>query len=135
MVGIVTLYFAILQTPIASLVPTLPTQPSPDQLDILIDPSLRFSTSWTWMASVVKGSLPALPPTAGLIAAWISLIGAEARRVWGPGQVAKIFEAIKREGVDGGKIKGDGEAARQKLGIDLDKAGNLQVSKARDWET
>lgn len=44
--GILALYFAILQSSLSALVPTLPAPPTPDQLAALIPPVLRLLAAW-----------------------------------------------------------------------------------------
>ena len=133
MVGITTLYFAILQTSLSSLVPTLPGPPTPDQLATLVVPPFRAPAAWSWLAQALRDPLASSPPVASMITSWIDIVGAEALRVWGRGQVGKVFQVIM-EGVQGDRIKGDSEAARQKLGLVLESVGRLEYPKGRDWE-
>ncbi|WVF69645.1 hypothetical protein IAT40_004424 [Kwoniella sp. CBS 6097] len=137
MAGICTLYFAVLQTPIASLVPSIgTTPPSKDELEILIHPIWRFPSSWTWLSLALKDPMPALPPTAHLLSAWIEIVAFEATRVFGRGQMSKVWDAIESEGLSGGLIKGDSEAARQRLGLLLGeiRKGHIEAPKGRTWE-
>ncbi|WVQ98199.1 hypothetical protein IAU59_005321 [Kwoniella sp. CBS 9459] len=138
MAGICTLYFAVLQTPIASLIPSMSTSSPPGKTDLeqLIHPIWRFPSSWTWMSLALKEPMPGLPPTAHLISAWIEIVAYEAVRVFGRGQMAKVWAAIGSEGLAGGVIKGDSEAARQRLGLLLEmlKYGEVEVPKGRVWE-
>ncbi|WVW78289.1 hypothetical protein I302_100243 [Kwoniella bestiolae CBS 10118] len=137
MAGICTLYFAILQTPLSSLIPTATVQPpTPTQLETLIVPPLRFPSAWTWLALSLKDQFPALPPVAHLVSSWIEIVAHEAVNRYGRGQMGKIWEAIEREGLGQGKIKGDSEAARQRLGLVLEKwrRGEVEVPKGRVWE-
>ncbi|WWC68076.1 uncharacterized protein I206_101995 [Kwoniella pini CBS 10737] len=137
MAGICTLYFAILQTPLSSIVPTIAdSPPTPSQLESLIIPALRFPASWTWMALALKEPVPSYPPTAHLLSSWIDIVAHEAVRVFGRGQMSKIWEVIEREGLGEGLIKGDSEAARQKLRLTLEKwrQGQFEVPKGRVWE-
>lgn len=128
------MYFAIIQTPFDSLVPTLPSAPTPQQFVQLIPPILRISAGWSWLAYALRDPFPALPPVAHLVSVWVEIIGAEATRVYGVGQVGKVLDAIKREGLDGGKIKGDSEAARQRLGLLLDGwRDRLRPHPSRSW--
>jgi nucleoporin GLE1 len=134
MSGITTLYFGILQTPLGSLIPTIPMQPSPDQLEAIFAPALRFPSAWTWLSNALKDPTAGMPPIASMVSTWTKLMAAECAKLYGPGQMAKVFEAMKREGVEGGKIKGDSEAARVGLGLTLDKWQTLGVPSGRDWE-
>ncbi|WWD07510.1 hypothetical protein V865_005611 [Kwoniella europaea PYCC6329] len=137
MAGICTLYFAILQTPLSSLIPTTSVQPpTPTQLETLIVPPLRFPSAWTWLALALKDTFPVLPPIAHLISTWIEIVAHEAVNRYGKGQMGKIWEAIEREGLGEGKIKGDSEAARQRLKLVLEKwrRGEVEVPKGRVWE-
>ncbi|OCF30767.1 hypothetical protein I316_07574 [Kwoniella heveanensis BCC8398] len=137
MAGICTLYFAVLQTPIASLIPTISAPPpGKAELEILIQPIWRFPSSWTWLSLALKDPMPGLPPTAHLVSAWIEIIAHEAVRVFGRGQMGKVWDAIEGEGLAGGLIKGDSEAARQRLGSLLEKLrkGQVEVPQGRVWE-
>ena len=136
MAGIASLYFAILQTPLSSLVPTLPTVPIPAQLPTLILEPFRFPISWTWLSNACRDPMPAMEPTAQLITAWIETLGKEAIRVFGQKQVGKVLDVVYIAGIEGGKIKGDSEAARQRLGLILQawKADGIDYPKGRDWE-
>ncbi|WWC86751.1 uncharacterized protein L201_001629 [Kwoniella dendrophila CBS 6074] len=137
MAGTCTLYFAILQTPLASLIPTVSTSPpTPTQLETLIIPELRFPSAWTWLALALRDPLPSYPPIAHLVSTWIDITGHEAVRVYGNGQMGKIWEVIEREGLGEGKIKGDSEAARQKLRLTLEKwrRGEFIIPNGRVWE-
>lgn len=134
MAGITTLYFAILQTPFASLLQTLSQSPTPQQLVELVCPPLRFPAAWAWLAYSLRDSLPALPPIAHLISVWIEILGAEAVQIFGVDQMRKISDSIVRDGLEGGKIKGDSEAARQRLGLLLeDWRSTLKAHPARNW--
>jgi len=77
-----------------------------------------------------------MQPTAHLVTAWIEILGREAVQRYGERQLAKILNVMYAEGIEGGKIKGDGEAARQRLSLVLQewKTGGLQFPKGRDWE-
>ena len=135
MTGILTLYFAIIQTPLDSLASTVPTPPTtPEQLASLITPPLRFTATWSWLAHALKDPLPGMPPIAGMILRWIEMLGAEAGRVYGHTQVGKIFVALQREGVEEGKVKGDSESTRQQLSMRLNSLSELVVPPARQWE-
>ncbi|OCF58660.1 hypothetical protein L486_03150 [Kwoniella mangroviensis CBS 10435] len=137
MAGICTLYFAILQTPLSSLIPTTSVlPPTPSQLESLIIPPLRFPSAWKWLALALKDTFPVLPPVAHLISTWIDITAHEAVNRYGKGQMSKIWEAIEREGLGEGKIKGDSEAARQRLKLVLEKwrRGEVEVPKGRVWE-
>ena len=135
--GIASLYFAILQTPLASLVPTLSSaKPTPAQLPVLIASPLRFTASWSWLANSLRDPLAGMQPTAHLVTAWIEILGREAVRVFRQRQLDKILNVMYTEGVEGGKIKGDGEAARQRLSLVLQewKSSGLEYSKGRNWD-
>ncbi|WWD21609.1 hypothetical protein CI109_106095 [Kwoniella shandongensis] len=138
MAGISTLYFAILQTPLSSIIPTTSiSPPSPTQLETLIIQPLRLPQAWTWLALALKDPMPASPPIAHLVSAWIEIVAHEVVRVYGRGQVEKIWFAIESEGLQGGKIKGDSEAARQRLSLVIGEArreGGAKVPTGRVWE-
>ena len=131
--GILTLYLAIVQTPLDSLLHAMNTTPTPDQLANVITPPLRFPAAWSWLAHALRDPLPALFPTATLITTWIERVGAEVMRVYGKGQVMKIFQAIMEEGVEAGKIKGDSESARKQLRMALEQVSDLTSPPARHW--
>lgn len=136
MAGITSLYFAILQTPLASLTPTLPSQPTPAQLPALIHEPLRFTAAWAWLANACRDPMPAMEPTAHLVTAWIETVCKEATKIFGAKQVGKALEAIYLDGIEGGKIKGDSEAARQRLALVLQswKRDGSAYPKGRHWE-
>ncbi|WRT64642.1 uncharacterized protein IL334_001576 [Kwoniella shivajii] len=137
MAGICTLYFAILQTPLSSIIPTISAAPpTPSQLENLIIPALRFPSAWTWLALALKDPLPILPPIAHLVSSWIEITAHEAVRVYGRGQMGKVWEVIEREGLSEGKIKGDSEAARQRLRLMLEswRRGEVQLPSGRIWD-
>lgn len=77
-----------------------------------------------------------MQPTAHLVTAWIEILGREAVEKFGQRQLEKILNVMYTEGIEGGKIKGDGEAARQRLGLVLQewKSGGLDYSKGRNWD-
>jgi nucleoporin GLE1 len=131
--GILTLYLAIVQTPLDSLFSAMNVTPTPEQLVNVITPPMRFTASWSWIAHALRDPLPTLAPTATLITTWIEITGAEMIRVYGRGQVMKIFQAIKEEGVDQGKIKGDSESARNQLRMMLEQVDRLSHPAAREW--
>lgn len=132
--GILALYFAIIQTPLTSIVPLLPYQPTKEHLVALVTPPLRFTTAWTWLAQAMRDPLPRAPPIATMVRTWVEILGAEAVRVFGKKQVMKMFEVIYREGVETGKVEGDSESARQQLGMVLSSSESLSHPTARDWE-
>lgn len=132
--GILTLYLAVIQTPLPSINQSLAIQPTKEQLVAIINPPLRFTTSWTWLAHAVRDPVAGLPPTATLIRTWVEIVGAEAIKVFGPAQMGKVFTAIREEGVNGSKIKGDSESARQQLGMVLQDFSAIKVPQARQWE-
>lgn len=134
--GITSLYFAILQTPLSTLVPTLPTKPTPAQLPTLFNSPLRFPASWTWLANALRDPMAGMQPIAHLVTAWIEILGKEAILRFGEKQLEKVLTAMYTEGIEGGKVKGDGEAARERLSLVLQewKAGGLQYPKGRNWE-
>ena len=134
MTGIITLYLSIIQTPLTTLLLTLPAAPTPDQLATLLPPPLRFPAAWAWLSNALRDPLPALPPIASMVTAWIEILGAESIRLYGRGQMGKVFEAIQSQGVQGGKIKADGEASRAKLGLVLEKWTSLSLPAGREWE-
>ncbi|KAK8847518.1 hypothetical protein IAR55_005376 [Kwoniella newhampshirensis] len=138
MAGISTLYFAILQTPISSIIPTTSlSPPSPTRMETLIIQPLRLPQAWTWLALALKDPMPASPPVAHLVSSWIEIAAHEIVRVYGRGQVGKIWDAIEVEGLVGGKVKGDSEAARQRLSLVIGEArreGGAKVPQGRVWE-
>jgi hypothetical protein len=77
-----------------------------------------------------------MQPTAHLVTSWIEILGREAVQVFGQRQLDKILNVMYTEGVEGGKIKGDGEAARQRLSLVLQewRRGGLEYSKGRNWD-
>lgn len=78
--------------------------------------------------------MPALPPVAHLLAVWIEVCGVEVAKVYGRRQVGKVYEAIMKEGVKGGQVRGDSEAAKQKLGILLEGWETKGEPEGRNWE-
>lgn len=134
MAGISTVYFAILQTSYTSMISSLPTPPpTPQQLTVLIPIPLRLPAAWTWLSNALRDPMPAMPPIAQLLTVFTEIAGAEVIMVYGQKQVGKAFEAILREGIDGGKVKGDSEAARQRLGLVLKDWRSLKHHSGRDW--
>lgn len=77
-----------------------------------------------------------MQPIAHLVTAWIEILGREAVQIFGQRQLDKILNIMYTEGIEGGKIKGDGEAARQRLSLVLQewKSDGLQYSKSRNWD-
>lgn len=77
-----------------------------------------------------------MQPTAHLVTAWIEILGREAVQRFGQRQLDKVLNVMYTEGIEGGKIVGDGEAARQRLALVLQewKSDGLQYSKGRNWE-
>lgn len=136
MAGISTLYFAILQTPLESLVSTLPATPTPTQLPALIIEPFRFTAAWSWLAHACRDPMPAMEPVAHLVTAWLETLGRQTSNVYGPKQLGKALDALCREGIEAGRMKGDGEAARQRLALLLDgaKSNGLDSPGARVWE-
>ncbi|GFZ47862.1 hypothetical protein JCM24511_05609 [Saitozyma sp. JCM 24511] len=118
--GILTLYFSIVQTSLGSMVSSIAVAPTPDQLPVLIIPPLRVPAAWTWLSNMLRGPLISAPPAAHLLAIWIKVAGPEVIRVYGHRQVEKIMEAMYREGLEGGRIKGNAESERQKLGLAIE---------------
>jgi nucleoporin GLE1 len=92
--GITSLYFAILQTPLASLVPTLPTRPTPAQLPTLLNIPLRFPASWTWLANSMREPMAGMQPIAHLVTAWIEILGKEAVERFGQKQLEKVLNQL-----------------------------------------
>jgi nucleoporin GLE1 len=135
--GIAALYFAILQTPLASLIPTLDgRRPTPDQLPTLLGPSLRSPAAWSWLANSLRDPMAGMQPTAHLMTAWIEIVGKSAVDLYRRKQLDKVLDVMYRQGIEGEKIKGDGEAARQRLSLVLQewKSGGLAYPKGRNWE-
>jgi nucleoporin GLE1 len=135
MAGILTLHLSILQTPISTLIPTLPTQPpTKHQLLPLIPEPLRITYAWTWISFALNETTVALPPIATLLTTWIEVVGPEARRLWGEKQVGKLMELIQREAAPGGRIKGDGEPARVRLELVVGGWRSAEYIQGREWE-
>jgi nucleoporin GLE1 len=134
MAGIATLYFAILQTPLGSLMRYIPSPPSPDELLVLIIPPLRLPAAWTWISFALRDSMPSLPPIATILASWIEVCGFAVGRTFGLTQLTKVYDAIKKEGLGEGTIKGDSEAARQRLAMLLDGPWQDHEPQGRHWE-
>jgi nucleoporin GLE1 len=134
--GIATLYFAILQTPLASLVRGLPATPTPKELPNLIHSSLRPIASWAWLANSLRDPMPAMEPIAHLVSSWIETTGYDTVKRYGDKQSGKILDALYREGIQAGKMKGDGQAAVQRLDLLLVnwKQDGLTKPNGRDWE-
>lgn len=136
MSGISTLYFAILQTPIGTLVPTVNAQPTPQQLSALIPAELRLPATWTWLASILRPSLSVQKPVAHLIALLLDTDGSEMVRIFGVGQVGKLLDAV-RTALDAGKIPGDSDASQARLRLLLEnwqKKRSLPPPEGRMWE-
>jgi nucleoporin GLE1 len=115
--GILTLYFSIVQTSLGSMVTSIPVTPTPDQLPVLFIPPLRVPASWTWLSNMLR----------------INVAGPEVIRVYGHRQVEKIMEAMYREGLEGGRIKGNAESERQKLGLAIEGWRDVGETDARKW--
>ncbi|WVQ75897.1 hypothetical protein IAR50_005532 [Cryptococcus sp. DSM 104548] len=138
MSSISTLFFAVLQTPLPSLISTLPKPlPTPQQLEQLIPPPMRLSYAWTWMALALRDPMPASPPIATLVTTWLEVALAECISVYGRGQTDKIREVLEREGLQAGRLKGDGGMSLDRLGFVLDKwrKGDDMVMNGKDWAT
>ncbi|WWC98515.1 hypothetical protein V866_005406 [Kwoniella sp. B9012] len=97
--------------------PTTSTSPIGD----LIVPPFQLHSAETWLTLACKNAY--------LISTWIEIVAHEAVNWYGKGQMGKIWEAIEREGLVAGKIKGDSEAARQRLKLVLEKwrRGEVEV--------
>jgi hypothetical protein len=78
--------------------------------------------------------MPSLPPIAQLLADWIEVCGFEIGRLYGKQQLGKVYEAIRREGIAEGKVKGDSEASRQKLALLLEGGQQPGEPLGRHWE-
>lgn len=135
MAGTSSLYFAILQTPLVEMVSAYPSNPvpTPHQLAVLFPPAIRFNAAWTWLASAAHHPMPAYPPIAHLVSCWLEILGGEVARVFGTKQLAKVMQALAAEGLQGGKLKGDSEASKQKLGLLLEDWHNLKPHAGRAW--
>ncbi|WOO78638.1 Nucleoporin GLE1 [Vanrija pseudolonga] len=136
MSGIATLYFAILQTPIGTLVPTVNAQPTPQQLSALIPAELRLPATWTWLASILRPSLSVQKPVAHLIALLLDTDGSEMVRIFGVGQVGKLLDAVSAA-LDAGKIPGDSDASQARLRLLLERwqqKRSLPPPEGRMWE-
>lgn len=146
MAGILTFYFAILQTPLSPLLQAGPpsfSQPSPESLQTLFVESLRLPAAWSWLAAIPRMPLASLDPAPLLIAVALEIVGPEMSRVYGQRQVGKVLMAIATEGLGEG-VEGDGVLAnsnvpaRQRLRLMIveqwGSTGVLADNKARDWE-
>jgi hypothetical protein len=135
--GIMTLYFAILQTPLGSLAQTLPSgAPTPEQLSTLVIEPFRLPETWTWLASALRPPLPGLPPMAQLLTTCLDIAGPSLLKWAGHVQISKLLIAIKTA-LDAGKITGDSAAARARLELLLDewaKTKMIKAPKGRDWD-
>lgn len=131
-VGMITLYFAILQTPIQLAPPaTSPfsarqAQPQPSTLSTAIPPIFQFHRTWTWFARVASNT-PLLENRAAaqLIYAVVEVAGDKALAVYGR-QMAKWRRTVggrcMEDGPAGESVGGrDGKAARMRLGLLLQK--------------
>ncbi|KAK4684420.1 nucleoporin GLE1, partial [Tremellales sp. Uapishka_1] len=137
MAGITTLYFAILQVRLSSLIPTIPVPPTPSQLVDLIPPVFRLPSAWKWLSYSLRDPLPSLPPIAHLVAVCMDILGPDLVRTYGRGQMAKIVEAIAKQGLEGEKIKGDSEASKMRLGLMVEnwrKGGMGDRPPASEWK-
>lgn len=114
MTGIVRMYFAVLALPLSSLVPTLPSKPTPQQLPILIPEPWRLPTAWSWVATALRPPLPAHQATAPFLLIHIETLGHALASQYGPKQVGKLLAAIKA-GVQSGAIRGDTDATRANI--------------------
>jgi nucleoporin GLE1 len=83
---------------------------------------------------MLRGPLISAPPAAHLLAIWIKVAGPEVIRVYGHRQVEKIMEAMYREGLEGGRIKGNAESERQKLGLAIEGWRDVGETDARRWD-
>jgi hypothetical protein len=131
--GILTLHLSIVQTSLRSIVNPLPIAPTPEQLLSIIIPPLRLSSAWTWLSNILKDPLVSAPPAAHLITTWIQIVGPEVIKVYGERQVGKAMEVIWREAYEGGKVRGNVESERQKMGLAVEKWKEIGFSPARDW--
>lgn len=131
--GVCTLYFAILQTPYSSLVPTLPTQPNPKQLCELVPPILRQPAVWTWIATLLRSSTVSLPPSAHLLCVLLDTSGYTLLKYFR--QTDKLKEAI-RTASQNGEIPGDSPASRARLQLLLEAwdKESLKEPKGNKWE-
>ncbi|KAG8876478.1 hypothetical protein FRB97_004139 [Tulasnella sp. 331] len=127
-VGMITLYFAILQTPIQLPSSTSSfTQPQPStSLSASIPPIFQFHRTWTWFARVASNTLLLENRAAAqLIYAVVEVAGDKALAVYGK-QMVKWRRTLGRrcmdEGPLGESVGGkDGKAARTRLGLLLQK--------------
>ncbi|WVQ83181.1 hypothetical protein IAT38_005320 [Cryptococcus sp. DSM 104549] len=133
---IASLFFVILQTPLSPLIPTLPAPPSPTELETLIPPTLRLPYAWTWLSLALKDPMAGSAPVATLVTKWLDICWHEVRKVYGPGQTDKLWEVLEREGVQGVRIKGDSQEARDQLwfAVGQVKTGQAKVPTGRDWD-
>lgn len=77
--------------------------------------------------------MPSLPPIAQLLADWIEVCGFEIGRLYGKQHLGKVYEAIRREGIAEGKVKGDSESSRQKLAMLLEGGQQPGEPLGRHW--
>ncbi|KAG9000294.1 hypothetical protein FRB94_005556 [Tulasnella sp. JGI-2019a] len=124
-IGMITLYFAILQTPIATSPPSS-FMSSSSSLSTKIPPIFQFHRTWTWFARVAS-NMPLLENRAAaqLMYAVVEVTGDKAIAVYGR-QMVKWRRTIGKrcmdEGPDGESIGGrDGKPARIRLGLLLQK--------------
>ncbi len=111
MVGIVRVYFAVQALPLGSLVRTLSTQPTPQQLLALISEEWRLPTAWTWVAAALKANLAKHPAVGPLLLAHLETVAPSLVKTYGPLQVGKVL-AAEKAGVESGAIRCDTAATR-----------------------
>jgi nucleoporin GLE1 len=146
MAGILTFYFAILQTSLSPLLQAGPpefAQPTPEALEVMVVEPLRLPAAWSWLAAIGRMPLASLDPAPLLVAVALEIIGPEMGRVYGQRQVGKVLMALATEGLGEG-VEGEGVLAnsnvpaRQRLRLMIveqwGSTGVLKDNKARDWE-
>lgn len=146
MAGILTFYFAIVQTALPPLLQAGPpafAQPTPEVLEAMFVEPLRLPAAWSWLAAIARTPLAGLDPAPLLVAVALEIVGPEMSRVYGQRQVGKVLMALATEGLGEG-MEGEGVLAianvpaRQRLRLMIveqwGSTGVLSDNKARDWE-
>lgn len=130
-VGMVTLYFAILQAPLTASAP----QPSfsfaapaklPSSLSSSIPPIFQFHRTWTWLAPISNNNqLSSNKAAPQVIFAVVDVVGNSMMAVYGE-QMVKWRRTVGAKCMDespGGEVVGgsEGKATRVRLGLMLQK--------------
>ncbi|KAL7422743.1 Nuclear pore complex nucleoporin component [Cryptotrichosporon argae] len=135
--AILTLYFAILQTPIQSIWPSAFEAPTlkPSMLPTLVPAPLRFPAAWTWFAHATREPIYRTPLASRLFSLFLAFLGPEYQRTYGK-QAVKAVQMLGRA-VHDDKVAANApaEAARLRLALDeWAKMGRFEPLKAREWE-